>query len=166
MNIYVLRHAIAKDRAQWKQDDAKRPLTKDGVRKMKRVARGIKHLHLSVDQILTSPYKRALDTAEIVAQRLKAKKKLKVLPELASDGDPEKLMRQLAAEHLAKKDSVLLVGHEPYLSKLVSVLIGAPGPLALDFKKGGLCKLSCDHIKYGRCAQLEWFLPPKLLKKV
>ena len=161
----MLRHAIALDRSEWHRGDNDRPLTSEGVKKMHKAAKGLKHLDLDLDAILTSPYRRAYATAEIVADALKLKKKMKVADELASNGDPHKLIKRLAEEYSAKSE-VMLVGHEPYLSKLVSVLIGAKAQLALDFKKGGLCKLTADSLHYGRCATLEWWLPPKLLKRL
>lgn len=163
MTLYMLRHAIALDRSDWRGKDSDRPLTPEGRRKMRKAAQGIKRLKLDVDWIITSPYRRAYDTAEIVAKTLKAKKKLRVLKDLASNGDAAGAMRHLALDYRSK-DSLLLVGHDPYLSRLVSVLIGAERPLALDFKKGGLCKLSADSLTYGPCATLEWWLPPKLLR--
>ena len=132
---------------------------------MRKAARGLKRLKLKLDWILTSPYKRAYDTARIVADTLKAGKKLKIAKDLASSGDPKRLLRHLALDYRTK-DSLMVVGHEPYLSRLVSVLIGAEKPIALDFKKGGLCRLDADSLHYGRCATLEWWLPPKLLKTI
>jgi len=165
MNLYFLRHAIALDRTKWRRKDSERPLTPEGVQKMRKAAKGLKRLKLKVDWILTSPYARALDTARIVAKTLKAEKKIKVVDHLASTGDPERLVHHLAVDYL-KDDALLIVGHEPYLSKLVSRLIGADTPLDLDFKKGGLCRLDADTLHYNRCATLEWWLPPKLLKKL
>jgi phosphohistidine phosphatase len=132
---------------------------------MRKVAKGIKRLKLDLDWILTSPYRRAYDTADVVAKTVNARKKLKVIDELISEAPAEPLVRRLARE-FRSKDSLMLVGHEPHLSRLISVLIGASSPLALDFKKGGLCKLSVDSLRYGRCATLEWWLPPKILRRL
>jgi phosphohistidine phosphatase len=165
MTLYFLRHAVALDRSVWKKEDSQRPLNKEGKKKLRKETKGLKHLDLQFDSILTSPYKRAYDTAMIVAEALKAEKKVKVVEDLKSEGSPEILVRQLAKTY-RPKDSVLLVGHEPYLSKLISVLIGADKSLSLDFKKGGLCRLDADALRYGRCASLKWWLPPKLLKRL
>jgi phosphohistidine phosphatase len=165
MNLYFLRHGIALDRLQWHKRDADRPLTPEGVQKTKKVARGMRKLGLKFDWILTSPYRRAYDTAMIVADCYKASKKLRILKSLAADGDPQQLVRNLALDYRTG-DSLLLVGHEPYLSRLISVLIGAKDPLAIDLKKAGLCKLAADSLTYGPCAALEWLLTPKLLKSV
>jgi len=55
----------------------------------------------------------------------------------------------------------LLVGHEPYLSELISLLVAGDSSLCVVMKKGGLCKLSVETLKHGRCACLEWLLTPK-----
>jgi len=165
MILYVLRHAIAKDRENWNKRDSDRPLTKEGQRKMRKAAKGLKQLKLNPDWILTSPYRRARHTAEIVADELNLGKKLKTLEELKSEANPQQLVHKLAREHKSK-DSVLIVGHEPYLSRLISVLIGASSPLSLDLKKGGICKLEAESLNYGRCATLEWWIPPKLLRQL
>ena len=165
MTLYFLRHAIALDRTEWHQKDSDRPLTSEGVRKMRKNARGMKQMGLSFDWILTSPYRRAYDTAQVVAETFKARKKLRILKSLASDGSPERLVRHLALDYLTGED-LLLVGHEPYLSQLVSVLVGAKGRLDLDLKKGGLCKLTAAALTYGRCATLEWWIPPKVLRQL
>ncbi len=96
MNLYFLRHAIAADKTEWKGADSDRPLTKDGIRKMKKAAKGIKRLGIPVDWILTSPYRRAYDTAKIVAKELKLKKQLRLSKSLTPSGDPKPLVRHLA----------------------------------------------------------------------
>ena len=58
-------------------------------------------------------------------------------------------------------ESVLLVGHEPYLSGLISLLVSGNASFAVVMKKGGLCKLSTESLQPGRCATLEWLLTPK-----
>jgi phosphohistidine phosphatase len=164
MILYVLRHAIAMERSEWHKADSERPLTKEGIRKMEKAAKGMKRLGLEFDWILTSPYRRAYDTAQIVADAFKSRKKIKIVKNLASDGDPERLTKHLALDYLSSSNLVI-VGHEPYLSQLVSVWIGAERALSIDFKKGGLIKLSADSLRYGRCATLEWMLTPKLMRK-
>ena len=163
MNLYILRHAIALDHADWKGPDSDRPLTKEGIRKMKKVAKGMHRMELKFDWILTSPYRRAYDTASIVAREFKAASKLKTLRALASDGDPKKLMQHLGRDYRTW-ESILLVGHEPYLSRLVAMLISGHTDTELTFKKGGLCALSASSLTYDRCARLEWLATPKMLR--
>ncbi len=153
------------DMTEWRKADSDRPLTSEGVRKMKKEARGLKHLDLKVDWILTSPYRRAYDTAMIVAKELKLKKNLKATRLLASDGDPKGLVRHLGL-HFRSWESVMLVGHEPYLSRLISVLVTGTPHAAIELDKGGLVKLSTDSLSYDRSATLQWLLTSKILKNL
>lgn len=165
MNLYFLRHAIAADKTAWKGPDSDRPLTKEGIHKMKKAARGMRRLDLKIDWILTSPYRRAYDTAMIAAKELNLKNKLKITRSLAMDGDPKALVRHLAL-NFRTWESIILVGHEPYLSQLISVLTSGSKQVALNLDKAGLAKLSADSLNYDNCATLEWLLTPKILKKL
>ena len=166
MKIYLLRHGIAYEKNDWtSRDDRKRPLTKEGKQKVRRVARGIRRLKLGLDRILTSPYERALKTASITAKILNLRKRLDVVPGLASDGDPKKVMDTLAL-HEHEWNSVMLVGHEPYLSRLVAHLTTSSGKAGLLLKKGGLILVTAEHPHYGPCGQLEWLIPPKIFEKL
>src|ERR1039458_5525890 len=127
MNLYFLRHAIAADKTQWKGSDSDRPLTEEGIKKMKKAVKGLRRLDLEIDWILTSPFRRAFDTAQIVAKEMKLKDKLKVSRSLAVDGDPKALVRHLALG-FRTRESIMLVGHEPYLSPLISVLVWGLSP--------------------------------------
>jgi len=161
MELYLLRHAIAVEREHFCGEDRERPLTPDGIKKMRRIARGMKAMKLSFDLILTSPYERAKDTAALVAERFNVRRHAKVTPALTPLGDRRELMRQLAAlpRHVT---SVLLVGHEPYLSTLAMTLLNGPSG-RLRLKKGGLCKLVLPSARPGRGAELEWLLTPRQL---
>ena len=165
MILYVLRHAVALDRAKWRQADSERPLTKEGVKKMKKIAKGMQQAGVQFDWILTSPYRRAFDTAKIVAEAYDCRKQLKVSRSLASDGDPKTLMRHLALDYRSW-ETLLLVGHEPYLTRLISVLVGGTPEISLTLKKGGLARLTASSLAYSRCASLDWLLPSKLLRRL
>ena len=117
-------------------------------------------LELSFDLILSSPYLRARQTAEIVAEVLKARKKLELSEFLTPGGSTKKLVELLRHRH-PPPESVLLVGHEPYLSGLISLLVSGRESIAVTMKKGGLCMLSTEELAHGRCAGLEWLLTPK-----
>jgi phosphohistidine phosphatase len=161
MNLYILRHAIAVEPGTpGNAKDADRPITPEGERKTRQAARAMEALKLSFDLILSSPYKRARQTAEIVARKLTAHKRLELTNSLTPGGSPRKLVELLNALKPAP-DSVMLVGHEPYLSELISLLVAGDQSLCLVMKKGGLCRLSVESLKYGRCAALEWLLTPK-----
>ena len=161
MNLYILRHGIAVEPGTpGYEKDADRPLTSEGRRKLRQVAEAMEALELSYDLILSSPYLRARQTAEVIAEALKARKKVELSDSLTPGGSPRKLVELL--NHLQPSpESVLLVGHEPYLSSLISLLVSGDAGFTVVMKKGGLCKLSVESLKAGRCAALEWLLTPK-----
>ena len=110
--------------------------------------------------ILSSPFVRARQTAEIVAGELKLKKRLQFTDTLACGGSLKNLVGLLAGLESAPED-VLLVGHEPNLSRLISLLVsGDADAAAVEMKKGGLCKLEIVELEYGQCARLAWLLTP------
>lgn len=161
MNLYILRHAKAEERSARFPDDRKRPLTAAGEKEMFRVARGMRELALKFDLILSSPFIRAKRTAEIAAEIFESEK-LRFSKNLASGGDARKLIDELNQDYSAL-ENILLVGHEPFLSKLISVLSTGTDKLSLDFKKAGLCKLVVGEPRHGRCAALEFILKPSQL---
>lgn len=166
MNIYVLRHGIAVERGTADfQKDSDRPLTPKGKRQLLKSTAAMRKMKLRFDLILSSPYERAKRTAEIVAEELKLKKRLKFSDLLRYECDPLELLGQLAQLKPAPKN-LLLVGHEPYLSQLISWLTTGGQDLAMDFKKGALCKLETEKLRPGQCAQLAWLLTPKQMKAI
>ena len=161
MNLYILRHGIAVDHGTpGYENDADRPLTPEGEHKLGRIARAMRSLELGLDLILTSPYARARQTAERVAEVLKLEKKLEFTDTLTPGGDSRALI-ELISRHPKAPENVLLVGHEPYLSGLVSLLVAGKEGFWVVFKKGGLCKLTIDSLEHCRCAALVWLLTPK-----
>ncbi len=166
MDLYLLRHAIAVLRGTpGYRDDSKRALTREGIKKMRRIADGMVSLDLEFDAILSSPFRRARETAEIVAKRFHARSVLSFEDALAVGGDHRVLIDRLNNEYGSCR-SVLLVGHEPSLSSLISFLLAGDPGLSITLKKGGLCKLVIESLSYGRCATLEWLLAPRQLIRV
>ena len=166
MDIYVLRHGLAgvRDRQAYPNDD-ERPLTPKGVRRMGRQVRGLNSIGLSVDAIITSPLVRAVQTAEIVHQRLDNPGELVTSSALAPASNPMVLVGELAREY-SSADKVMLVGHEPYLSALISLFAtGDPEP-AVRLKKGALCKMRVPEPSYGRCGWIEWLLTPRQMVRL
>jgi phosphohistidine phosphatase len=155
MKLYFLRHGIA-DWPDWDPArDSERPLTDEGLRKMKAEAEAIDRLNLKLSAVLSSPYTRAQQTAESVAQRLG----LNVIeePALAAGfniGDlPDLLQRYAQAQ------SLMLVGHEPDFSLIIGQLIGG-GRVVM--KKGSLARVDLQAIMPPR-GELVWLLAPKVL---
>ena len=161
MDLYILRHGIAVEPGTpGYEDDADRPLTPEGQRKLGQIADAMEALDLSFDRIISSPYVRARGTAEIVAEALGADKTLELSDTLTPGGSFKRLVELLNRLEPSPK-SVLLVGHEPYLSGLISLLVSGKETFGVVMKKGGLCKLTTESLKHGRCAALQWLVTPK-----
>jgi phosphohistidine phosphatase len=162
MEIYILRHGIAADRGTpGHKKDSDRPLTEEGEEKMRQIAKAILAMDLKFDLILSSPYVRGAQTAQIVAAELD--EEVTFSDHLVPNGNPLELIREVIDE---KPQRVLLVGHEPYLSGLISILFTGDSDAAIELKKGGICKLTADRLSFGKCATLNWLLTPKQLRSL
>lgn len=164
MNLYLIRHAIAVDAATSEyEDDLQRPLTAKGREKMKKIAQGLWELEVQLDLILCSPAMRTMETARILANRLDVKKdKLIATSHLGTSGYADQLIQEIH-EKYDEVENLALVGHEPYLCNLISVLLCGNGDISLTLKKGGVCHLSIEALKFGKCADLKWLLTPAQL---
>src|ERR1700744_1834300 len=142
MELYLLRHGMAVERGTpgFKRD-ADRPLTAKGKKQLKKVTRALKEMELEFDLIFSSPYFRAQETVEIVAKGLKLHKKLKFTESLTPEKKPDQIVRQLL-KLKSPPEKVLLVGHEPLLGQIISLLTTGGLDLHLDFAKAGLGKLN------------------------
>src|SRR5262245_63027656 len=132
MIISLLRHGIAVERGSpGYENDDERPLTAKGERRTRRIAEGMLALGLSYDLILSSPYLRAKQTAEIDAQILKTPEGVQLSDTLTPEGDPRQLIEVVQSDDRAPQD-IVLVGHEPYLSRLISTLLTGGPNLPVD----------------------------------
>ena len=166
MDLYLLRHAIAEERDPDRYpDDRLRPLTDRGREKMFRIAAGIRRFEVVFDEILSSRYVRARQTAEIVAEVYSFPRKIGLIKPLEPDQDPKDLIRMIQKRY-RKGKSLLLVGHEPHLGRFISELLVGRSRLQLTFKKGGLCKVSWKTASRAESPTLEWFLTPKQLRRI
>jgi len=161
MNLYLFRHGIAVERGlPGYEDDSQRPLTPKGAARIYRIAQAMGRLDVKFDLILSSPYLRTHQTAQIVASFYKVEQKLRLTENLAPTSPPSALVGEIH-EMYANALSILIVGHEPYLGALAGTLLAGDEKVLLAFKKGGLCKFSIDELIYGRCATLDWLITPK-----
>jgi len=164
MNLYLLRHGIAVEPGTpGFENDAERPLIPKGERRLHAAAAAMEKMELSFDLVLSSPLVRAKQTAEIVASEMKLKKRLQFSDALAPGGGVKHLIRQLN-ELKPAPENVLLVGHEPSLSRLISLLVAGDETAAVEMKKGGLCKLEVAELYCGQCAKLAWLLTPSQME--
>jgi phosphohistidine phosphatase len=140
MILYILRHGLAEEHTPAGGDDGARKLTPKGREKLKDAAAGMRALGLKFDAILTSPLARATETAEIVAAAYSNSPPPQVVPALATGVAPAEAAAALRP--FQKFDDVIVVGHEPQLSALASLLLtGSPDTLRMDLKKGGMVAL-------------------------
>jgi len=165
MNLYLIRHGIAVEPySLGYAGDSQRPLTDKGQSKMVSITRGLKNLGVSFDLILSSPYLRAWQTANILLEGLELKKEQLALSEnLTPASFPDEIIQELSEKYL-NLENLALVGHEPNLSALISRLItGGNESIFLSMKKGGVCHLNTEDLSRGQRASLEWLLMPKHL---
>jgi len=164
MNLYFMRHGIAADRDDTGQPagDRERRLTPKGIKRMNKGAQGLVALSLTFDRILTSPLERARQTAKIVAQSLQLEKRVEEIEPLSPDQSVQDLLAALVA--YAGQKEILLIGHEPLLSRTVSFLLSGKAGAEIRLKKGGLCCLELDGIPPQKSAVLHWALTPKQLR--
>jgi phosphohistidine phosphatase len=167
MELFILRHGIAVERGDLDYlNDATRPLTAEGRRQLRQTCAALRKMKLRFDLILSSPLVRARQTAEIVAAELKLKKRLEFSDALKPEGDATALVGELK-NHKPQAKTVLLVGHEPDLSALVSLFVTGKTDAGFALKKGGLAKLEiAGPLAAGQCATLAWLLTPKLMKRM
>jgi len=162
MILYILRHGIAEDTPVG-GDDGARKLTPKGREKMHAAAEGMRNFGLKFDSILTSPLARATETAEIVAAAYANTPPPQVLPALATGVQAPDVAAALRS--FAKQKHVMIVGHEPQLSAVASiVLTGSPTGAHLELKKGGCVALHVPSRPDKGGAQLLWLLTPRQLR--
>ena len=163
IEIYILRHGLAKKREEWSgKKDADRPLTGKGEKKTREEGRALKRIGISFDLIISSPFARARRTAETVAETLRLTSRLEFTNSLAPHGSPKRFLQELVP-HLDASAKVLVVGHEPYLSALISLCLSGQPDIAFELKKGGICKLVAEGRTLVKHCALEWFLTPEQL---
>jgi phosphohistidine phosphatase len=164
MDVYLIRHAIAheRNRKRW-PNDALRPLTTAGKQRFRKAARGLASLLPKSAQVFTSPFVRARDTAAILIRVAKLANPVEA-EELAASASVRKAFEFLRSRKIA---AVVLVGHEPNLSSLLTAaLAGDRARFTLEFKKGGAACLRFEKAVAPGGATLRWMLPPRVLRKV
>jgi len=158
--LYLIRHGLAEERGDAWPDDSKRPLTDDGLSRMRKAARGLSRLGVSVDVVLSSPFVRARQTAEIVAGGLDPRPSLVNVDSLAPGGSYAAVIGDLDKQ--SRKTRIALVGHEPAIGELAARLIGSRHPI--EFKKGAVCRIDIDDLPPIGPGDLRWLLTPKILR--
>ncbi len=163
MQLYIVRHGIAIDREDPQcPAEAERYLTEEGIEKTKQVAKAISALRLQVDLMVSSPYVRAMQTAEIFAGAFEySKQKITKTDALLPGAQAPLFFRELAKEKQAA--TVFCFGHAPNVDELVAAAVGAKHQITA-MKKAAVAALELKRIS-PPAGQLIWLLTPKLVRK-
>jgi len=162
MDIYFLRHANAGEPKLSPAKDEKRPLDKLGIEQSHDVGRALAALDVTVDAVLSSPLKRAMQTASVVANEIGHEEKVIGDAALKPGGTYEQF-QELVGRY-SRKEAILVVGHNPNLTEFLNKVVSGGAPLtALELKKGSIAKVE----KTGRKpAVLRWFMTPKVVRAI
>lgn len=165
MLLYIVRHGIAIDREDPKcPSDPERYLTPEGLKKTREVAKGVAALGISPAILLSSPYVRAMQTAEIFADELDfAKSKIKQTELLLPGAEPGAFFRELLRV-ARSEDAAMCFGHAPHLDELIAFALGVKKDLT-QLKKAGAACLELTRIS-PPTASLSWLATPKILRKI
>ena len=164
MQLFIVRHGIAIDREDPKcPAEAERYLTEEGIKKTREVARGVSSLADQPDLLLSSPYVRALQTANIFATELKyPKQKIRKTNLLLPGSDVAALFRELARDK--NLETVFCFGHAPHLDEMIAAILGSKHD-ATSLKKAGIACFDLRRVA-PPSGTLSWLATPKILKKL
>jgi len=158
ISLVIVRHGDSEPQIEGK-DDKDRKLVKKGVKQMKRVANFIDEYGIKIDKVLSSPYLRAYQSAEEIIDKLGTDSiKIETYEDLAPDKDPSQFIEKL--KDLQDNITVLIVGHDPYLSNMIKALTGAN----IELKKGGIALV--DYDLNNSKGVLKMLLTQKVLKMI
>jgi phosphohistidine phosphatase len=158
--LYAIRHGIAEARGEAWPDDTLRPLSEEGVARLRKCARGLARLGVSFDVILSSPLVRTRQTAEIVGSVFEPRPPIVEVESLAPDGSYQSVLADL--EEQARRSRIALVGHEPSIGEIAARLAGSRH--AFPFKKGAACRIDVETLPPGGPGSLRWFITPRILR--
>lgn len=163
MQVYLVRHAIAYPRdPESARMDSDRELTPAGIARFRQTIPAYLRLGVVLDEVWTSPYARARQTAELLCSGLDLMRPPRVMPELEPEGAAERLLPAL--ELRADREAIALVGHEPALGQLMGLFLTGQRRSIASFKKGGSCCIEIRRFGKDLDASLKWLLTPKQLR--
>ncbi len=158
MLVYFLRHASAGTHKSDPAKDEKRPLDDDGIQQCGHIGRALAALETHIDAIVSSPLKRATQTASLVANELAYEGRIEVSPALRPEANYA-AFRDLLAKN-SSQEAIMVVGHNPNLSEFLGRLIGGGSRAGIDLKKGAVARIEVDHNR----GVLHWLLTPKAVR--
>ena len=159
MILYFLRHASAGKKMLNAKKDERRPLDEEGALQSRYIGRMLANLDVHVDQIISSPLKRAMQTASLVANELAFESAIQVEEALHPDSGLDDFQAMLG--RYRKAEAVLVVGHNPNFTEFLGKLIsGSSGTAQVEFKKGAVAKVETK----GRAGTLQWLVTPRIAR--
>jgi phosphohistidine phosphatase len=160
MYLYLMRHASAGLRRENPQLDEKRSLITEGKEQCMLMARTLNALKVQVDVIVSSPLKRALQTAQFVGTELGYDARVEISPALAPDADYADFLEMLAS--YSELDGVLAVGHNPNVFRFLGRLISNNGTAAIRMRKGSVARVDLDR----HPPLLQWLIDPRSARAI
>lgn len=161
MIIYFVRHASAGEHIVNPRKDEKRPLDSDGIEQCGQIGRALAACNTQADVIISSPLKRATQTASLVGNEIGYEGKLQLEPAMRPEGSFADFRRML--EKYAKYEAIMVVGHNPSITEFLARIVNKSGAEALiDFKKGAVARVETTR----NAAVLNWFFPPKIARSI
>ena len=158
MLIYFFRHASAGKTMLNPKKDERRPLDEEGILQVRYVGRLLANLDVQVDQIISSPLKRARQTASLAANELAFEGAVQIEDALRPEADFDQFQSMLS--RYKKYDAVMVVGHNPSFTEFLSKSISGSNGARVDFKKAAVARVEMN----GRTGTLDWLLTPKIAR--
>jgi len=158
MQIYLLRHGIAEDGQPGRPDSA-RALTDEGRVRLRRVLKRARSADVNPSLILSSPYRRALETAEVAVEVLRYNGDIEKSRAFVPESRPKEAWDEIRAH--SSEDAILIASHEPLMSTLTAYLLACP-TLQVDMKKAALLRIDVDRLGAEPHGMLKWMLTPGL----
>jgi len=158
MNLYLMRHANAGVGRENPTLDAKRALIKEGKEQCMLMARVLSALKVQIDVIVSSPLKRAMQTAQFVGTELGYEAKVEVSPALSLDADYMDFQKMISK--YADREGVLLVGHNPNMFQFLGRMITGNGGAAIRMRKGSIARVDMDR----HPPLLRWLIDPRMAR--
>lgn len=159
MQIFFLRHANAGEPKLNPAKDDKRPLDKLGIEQSHDVGRALASLNITVDAIISSPLRRATQTAAVVANEIDHEDKV-VTDDALRPGASYEQFQDLLRRY-SRKDAIMVVGHNPTMTEFLNKLIGATS--SVELKKGAVARVEKEGRK---SAVLKWCIPPRVVRSI
>jgi phosphohistidine phosphatase len=164
MKLYIVRHGIAVPHGAPGIAEDERPLTEEGIQKMKVAAAGLKKLDVVPEMILSSPLPRAEQTAKIVQKALGPKVSLKLTRALSPAGNRTDVYKEIREQE--KVEGLMLVGHQPSLGEIAGEIAWGSSDRYIELKKGGAVAIELERLSPIPGGTLLWLLTPSILRQL